>query len=105
MQGVDQHAAWEGAAAGTKVRSWAIVENRHQPTRLHLRTYVDQRYKITVYRNAEYGELFDLHDDPGEVRNRWNDPAYADRQRELLLRFVQADLQREPTRMPRIAGA
>jgi arylsulfatase A-like enzyme len=105
MQGVDQHAAWEGAAEGTKVRSWTIVENRHQPTRLHLRTYVDQRYKITVYRNAEYGELFDLQDDPGEVRNRWNDPAYADRQRELLLHFVQADIQREPTRMPRIAGA
>ncbi len=105
MQGVDQHAAWEGAADETKVRSWAIVENRHQPTRLHLRTYVDQRYKITVYREATYGELFDLVDDPGEIRNRWDDPAYADRKRDLLLQFMQADIAREPTRMPRIAGA
>lgn len=105
MQGVDQHAAWEGAAQDAKVRSWAMVENRHQPTRLHLRTYVDQRYKITVYRDAPYGELFDLQDDPGEFHNRWHDPTYADRKRELLLQFVQADIQREPTRMPRIAGA
>lgn len=102
MQGVNQRVAWEGTAAP---RSWAIVENHHQPSRLHLRTYVDERYKITVYRDATYGELFDLTEDPGEVRNRWADPDYATRKRDLLLNFLQADLQREPTRMPRIAGA
>lgn len=40
------------------------------------RTLVTERYKITVHRNADYGELFDLETDPGEVQNRWDDPAY-----------------------------
>jgi hypothetical protein len=66
---------------------------------------VTQRYKLTVYRDASYGELFDLQADLDELHNRWDDPAYAETKSELLLRFVQAEIQREPTRMPRIAGA
>ena len=85
--------------------SIAFVENRHNPTTVHLRTLITERYKITVYRNAAYGELFDLEDDPGERCNRWGDPTYASVKAELLLKFVQAEIQREPTRMPRIAGA
>ena len=50
-------------------------------------------------------ELYDLEHDPGELHNRWNDPDYAAIKQELLLRFVQAEIQREPLRMPRIASA
>jgi uncharacterized sulfatase len=82
-----------------------LVENRHNPTTVHLRTLVTERFKITVYRDAAYGELFDLERDPGELHNCWGDPEYAAVKGELLLRFVQAEIQREPTRMPRIAGA
>ncbi len=102
MQGLDQRAAWEG---GGPVRHGALVENRHQPTRIHLRTYVTDRYKLTVYRDQPYGELFDLAEDPAEVRNRWDHPGYATVKAALLLDAVQAEIQREPTRMPRIAGA
>ena len=87
------------------MRRCAIVENRHQPTRIHLRTYVFERYKITVYRDQPYGELFDLQDDPGELHNRWDDTAYAAVKSELLLEATQAEVEREPTRMPRIANA
>lgn len=103
MQGVNQLPVWLGAAAA--VRNHALVENRHNPTTVHLRTLVTDRYKITVYRQADYGELFDLLDDPDERHNRWDDPAYKDVKSEMLLRFVQAEIQREPTRMPRVAGA
>lgn len=82
-----------------------MVENRHNPTTVHLRTLVTDRYKITVYRDASYGELFDLQKDPDELTNHWDDPDYASVKAEMLLKFVQADLQNEPTRMPRIAGA
>jgi uncharacterized sulfatase len=58
-----------------------------------------------VYRDAKYGELFDLERDPEELHNCWRDPAYDQVKSEMLLRFVQAEIQREPTRMPRIAGA
>jgi len=103
MQGFDQMPVWCGES--DSVRDHVIVENRHQPTLVHLRTYVDRRYKITVYRNADYGEMFDLQDDPGETRNLWDDPRHAQLKSELLHRFVQAEIQREPTRMPRVANA
>jgi uncharacterized sulfatase len=116
MQGYDELSAWCGAAApplaepvaqGVHVgpRDHVIVENRHQPTKLHLRTYVDTRYKLTVYRNHDYGELFDLEEDPDEVHNLWHDPRAASLKATLLHRAVQYEIQREPTRMPRVAGA
>jgi arylsulfatase A-like enzyme len=103
MQGVSQWNVWQGQA--DRARDWAIVENRHQPTRLHLRTYVEDRYKITVYRGEEYGELFDLVGDPGETRNRWADPDYSGVKADLMQRWLQAEISREPTRFPRIAHA
>lgn len=103
MQGLDQTAVWSGRRES--VRDHAIIENRHNPTTVHLRTMVTGRFKITVYRNADYGELFDLEQDPGEVHNCWDDPAYGDIKARLLLRFVRAEIEREPTRMPRIWGA
>jgi len=103
MQGVDQMDVWRGKVQAA--RDHVIVENRHQPTKVHLRTYIDERYKITVYRGYDYGELFDLQADPGEMRNLWDDPAYREVKCRLLHRFVQAEMIREPTRMPRIAGA
>lgn len=103
MQGADQLETWTGAAGES--RDHVLVENRHQPTALHLRTLVDQRYKLTVYRGHTYGELFDLQEDPEERRNRWDDPAFAQVKSDLLQRFVQAEMEREPTRFERIAGA
>jgi arylsulfatase A-like enzyme len=116
MQGYDELPVWCGAAAPPLVepvaqgvhvgpRDHVIVENRHQPTKLHLRTYVDARYKLTIYRDQPYGELFDLQDDPRELRNLWDDPAAAALKAQLLHRAVQYEIQREPTRMPRVAGA
>ena len=70
-----------------------------------LRTLVTERYKITVYRGSDEGELFDLQDDPDERQNRWQDPAFADIKSAMLLRFVQAEIEKEPTRYPRIASA
>ncbi len=57
----------------------------------------EERYKLTIYRNAEYGEMFDLVEDPNEIKNLWNRPEYAAIKCDLLHRFARADLQREPT--------
>ncbi|MCX5659432.1 MAG: sulfatase-like hydrolase/transferase [Planctomycetota bacterium] len=103
MQGVSQLDVWRGREA--TARDHVLVENRHQPTTVHLRTYIDRQYKMTVYRGRPYGELFDLERDPNELRNLWDDPAHAAVKAETLRRFVDAELRREPTRMPRIAGA
>jgi uncharacterized sulfatase len=103
MTGVDQLAVWEGAA--DRAREHAIVEFHHEPTTLNLRTFVDDRYKLTVYQGRDEGELFDLVTDAGECRNLWADPEHADLKSSLLLRYAWAELAKEPMWMPRVARA
>ena len=75
MQGVNQLPVWSGEAAS--VREMVVTEFRHQPTAVHLRSYIGKRYKITVYRDHPYGELFDLERDPEERCNLWDDAEHA----------------------------
>ncbi|MBT3378364.1 MAG: sulfatase-like hydrolase/transferase [Lentisphaerae bacterium] len=102
MTGVDQLPNW---TTGEPVRTWSVTENHHGTRHFHMRTYIDERYKITVYRDGDDGELFDLQEDPGEVSNLWDVPAASPLKARMLHDFMQATLQSEPMRMPRIAGA
>lgn len=103
MTGIDQKSVWYGEQ--DSARDHIIVENRHQPTTIHMKTYVNERYKITVYYNRDYGELFDLEADPDEVNNLWNDPTHADLKAELILNLLHAEMGKEPLWMPRVWGA
>ena len=103
MTGVDQKDVWLGHKK--QARDHAICEFRHEPTTIHQKTYVDARYKITVYYNQLYGEIFDLQEDPGELHNLWNEPGYEKLKSELLLKYVWAELGKEPLPMPRIHHA
>lgn len=103
MQGVNQLPVWTGEAESA--RESVITEFRHQPTKVHLRTYIEDHYKLTLYRDQPYGELFDLHTDPEERHNRFADPEYATIKADLMHRFLNAEMVREPMRFPRIAGA
>ncbi len=103
MTGVDQSAVWSGAAAWA--RKHVIIENRHEPTTMNMRTYVDERYKLTVHCGREYGEIYDLQADPQEHHNLWDEPECAALKSELLLRYATAELLKEPMWMPRVAGA
>lgn len=100
MSGVDQSEVWLGRQA--QARDHAIVEFRHEPTTIHQKTYVDGRYKITVYYNQTYGEIFDLQVDPGELNNLWDEPAYTRLKMELLLKYAWAELGKEPLAMPKV---
>jgi arylsulfatase A-like enzyme len=102
MTGLDQGATWAGGAAA---RSYSVTENHFGARYFHLRTYVNARYKITVYKTSDDGELFDLQEDPGETHNLWRSPEAAALKTRLLLEFMQATLRDEPERMPRICWA
>ena len=102
MTGVNQLDAWRG---GEDARDWSITENHHGTQHFHMRTYVNKRYKITVYRDGSDGELFDLQEDPGEINNLWHEASAGGIKAELLHEFMQATLVSEPIRMPRISGA
>ncbi len=103
MTGVSQKNVWLGET--DEARDHIICEHHHEPTAIHLKTYVDKRYKITVYYNQVYGELFDLQDDPGEVNNLWDRIEYKDLKGELLLKFMWAEMGKEAMWMPRISNA
>ena len=47
-----------------------------------------ERYSINVYSGRRDGELYDLQDDPGQLRNAWADPAYSTVKSELLKQLV-----------------
>lgn len=103
MTGIDQREVWNGDES--KSRNHVIVENRHQPTTVHAKTFIDDRYKITVYCNQPYGELFDLQEDPGEYDNKWDDSGYAEVKSELMSKFLHAEMGKESAWMPRVWGA
>jgi arylsulfatase A-like enzyme len=103
MTGVDQSPVWRGEAVSA--RDHVVVENRHEPTTVHVKTYIDARYKLTVYYQRSYGELFDLQADPGEVRNLWDDPNCVELKAELVRRLLFAEMGKEPLWMPRVWGA
>ncbi|MCK8488744.1 sulfatase-like hydrolase/transferase [Paenibacillus sp. MBLB2552] len=103
MTGVDQKDVWLGRQ--DQAREHVICEFRHEPTTIHQKTYVDERYKITVYYNQTYGEIFDLKEDPEELYNLWNEPSCERLKTELLLKYTWAELGKEPMPMPRIHHA
>ena len=90
MTGISQRTVWNGDES--QARDHVIVENRHQPTTLHLKTYINERYKITIYYGRDYGEIFDLREDPGEVKNLWSDAAL---RAELTEEFLRAEMLKE----------
>ena len=77
-----------------------VVENRHEPTTVHLKTYVEERYKLTVYFQRDYGELFDLATDPGEVDNLWDVPEARELKNDLIRKLLFAEMERSRCRCP-----
>jgi uncharacterized sulfatase len=88
VDGVDAGPLLRGEAAA--VRDHALVECVDDPAGLRLKTLVTPAWKLTWYAGQPYGELYDLTEDPGEVVNRWDDPAHAPRRAALLGRLLAA---------------
>ena len=101
--GINQKDVWLGLAEN--VRSWASCEHHHEYGSIHLRTYINKSYKITLYDHIDYGELFDLEKDPNEYNNCWNNPDYSNIKIQLLYEFGLAEMKKEPKYMERIADA
>ena len=103
MQGVDQTEVFYGNKENK--RNHIFVENRHNPKMPHLKTYINNNYKISIYREANYGELFDLESDPNEYKNLWDNANAQTLKKDLLFKFAQATLRDETSKMKRVSGA
>jgi len=69
-------------------REEAYVEMVDDPKRLRLRTVVTRDWKLTWYAGEEFGELYDLANDPSEYVNRWEDAECATIKAQLLGRLL-----------------
>jgi len=103
MSGISQAEVWKGNSAS--VRDHIIVENQHTASTMNLRTYVNERYKITVYYNNDHGELYDLQNDPKEIHNLWHNSEFEALKSELLVKFMWAEMGKVPLWMPRVSLA
>jgi arylsulfatase A-like enzyme len=81
-------------------REWVLTENDFSVVAwLPMRTLTTARYKLHRYLEAPMGELYDLQDDPGELVNRYDDPAYESVRSDLVALcddVMNHDARREP---------
>ncbi len=65
--------------------------------------YYDGRFKLVTYHGKDYGELYDLKNDPNEFENLWYDRAHQDLKHTLVQKsFDQAILRTRDFSMHRI---
>lgn len=72
-----------------------LIEEEGQRTYLgfdgpvRMRTLVTDRHRLSVYERAAWGELYDLDDDPHEMRNLWDVPSAATIRADLVGQLAQ----------------
>jgi arylsulfatase len=76
-------------------RDWTYIEYDESYLTDRLRQIRSPEWSLTYYANNDYGMLFDLSSDPGELHNLWDRPEYRsvkqDLVAELLRQSTQAD--------------
>ena len=103
MTGKDQKAVWLGEQK--HLREWIVCEDNHEHPTINVRTFVNERYKISVIYNSKEGLFFDLQEDPQELHNLWDSPQHKTIKDSLLIQYIFAELDKESRPMPRIKQA
>ncbi|HEY3377758.1 MAG TPA: hypothetical protein VGL77_09730 [Armatimonadota bacterium] len=68
-------------------------------------TFIIDDWKLVVYHDRAYGELYHLATDPHQYHNLWDDPAYAVTRGELLYRYISAEMEKDGVLRTRVAWA
>ena len=58
-----------------------------------IRSLITDRYRLTVSRGEDWGELYDLRNDPDEMENLFDDPAHADIRAQLFERLAKKQIE------------
>jgi arylsulfatase A-like enzyme len=74
-------------------------------TPARVRSLLGERYRMTIYQGHDWGELYDLQEDPGETHNLWDSAEHGEVKADMSLRLAQqlAGLMDESPRARRLA--
>jgi arylsulfatase A-like enzyme len=105
-----QRPSWPGRSlapvltgAADKVQDSVIAENDEDYLGMRQRTVITERYHLTTYIGETYGELFDLKNDPEQLYNQWDNPAYRETKRDLQILLMERFAETDST-LPRRLG-
>jgi arylsulfatase A-like enzyme len=96
MVGVEEPQSTQGVSmreilhrGGSPPRRAALTENDDDMGRIRARTITTDEWKLTIYANESFGELYDRRGDPQEAVNRWDDPGHADTKARLTAMLLE----------------
>ncbi|KAB7619515.1 sulfatase [Alkalilimnicola sp. S0819] len=97
MQGRSILPLLQGEARGGDEESVLVEEDGQRilyglDTPPRVRSLVTARHRLTVYHGETWGELYDLHQDPHEMNNLWNDPAAGAVKMDMLERLARKQM-------------
>lgn len=101
MQGRSLQPLLQGESG--QVRDALIIEEEGQrvilgfDSRIRCRTLLMDGWRLTIYDGANWGELYDLHADPHELRNVWDDTAAHAMRARMLERLAYLMLEHVDT--------
>jgi arylsulfatase A-like enzyme len=92
MQGANLLAAIDGG--GTGHDSLIIEEHQRRgymgfKNNFRARTLVTKDFRLTLYEGVDWGELYDLANDPNELNNLWDDPQSHHQRHELIEKLAR----------------
>lgn len=77
-------------------RSGVRIEYKEESDRIRYKAWVTPDWKLAVYPGELFGELYDLRNDPGETRNRYDDPELQGVKNRLLVAMLEDMERSEP---------
>lgn len=94
--GIQGQSLWPTiSGAQSLARDSLLVEDEGQriylgfPSRTRVRTLVSARHRLSVYDGVDWGELYDLREDPDELVNLWSDPRARSLRADMTLQLAR----------------
>ncbi len=82
-----------------------MLEFRPAEDKFLQRTFIYQNYKLVLYKNREYGELYDMDKDPNQIENLFNLSEFSELRKELIAKFDCSELDEKEIIRERTAYA
>jgi len=97
IQGISQRPVASGETE--RIRESAMTAYDAHDRGVHAKCLRTDRYKLVIFADEAYGELFDLESDPDERHNRFFDPSYLEIKHKLMETLIHR-LMRDQDPLP-----